>query len=294
MKASHPIPRDRGRVKAFKKALHDLALGRRLKLYGLVRRGEPTYRIIVFVLEMLKALLAWGYAGWTVVFEAWYAWPWFLAAVRGLGYHFLTRARWDTKIRDEGIELTMAEFFGPHLRTYKRLGRTTTLYRPKIVEVVGVGPVKAVCVRYWCAREQRYQNAVLITSRLTWTGPQIIAAYLDRGRIEQAIQETKQCFGLENYHVRSWQSIQHYLALSMLAYNVSQVLRQAEHPPTPVPSLVAQFRVAHLADHIWKGQQRVMRAIYRSLQELYDATEFPDWEAVQTLFQCGFAPNYQT
>lgn len=39
-------------------------------------------------------------------------------------------------------------------------------------------------------------------------------------------------------------------------------------------ALVAQFRVAHLADHIWKGQQRVMRAIYRSLQDLYEATEF--------------------
>ena len=44
------IPREGARVQAFKKALHTLTLGRRLKRYGIVRRGEPTYRIVVFVL----------------------------------------------------------------------------------------------------------------------------------------------------------------------------------------------------------------------------------------------------
>ena len=46
----HPsVPSNRARVKAFQGALRTLTLGRRLKRYGILRRGEPTYRIVVFV-----------------------------------------------------------------------------------------------------------------------------------------------------------------------------------------------------------------------------------------------------
>lgn len=431
------IPREGVRVQAFKKALHTLALGRGLKRYGIVRRGEPTYRIVVFVLcalwlnapsvaqmatyvqdvvspveeaaiylllrstrfdlrdllrsqfahrkrrtardllllddtmtqvrgekmegasfgrcgsrkktilghvlvglyylgermegwldfrvkinqkhpkrpvgrprkelvhakastklelavEMLSELLGWGYGGMTVVFDAWYAWPCFLAELVGLGYHFLSRARWDSEVRVNGRPMTMKEFFAQRMRTYKRQGQTTTFYSQQIVELVGVGPVKAVCVRYWCERKRRYQNAVLITDHLTWTGPEVLEASLGRHRIEQAIQETKQCFALERYHVRSWSSIHSYLTLSMLAYNVSQVMQQAEHPAPPVPTLVAQFRLAHLSILIWRGQQQMGRRLYRSIRELYDSTDSLDWDLLETLFQSVFEANYQT
>ncbi len=437
MKSARPISEPRGRVDAFKKALHALALGRRLKRHGIVRRGESTYRIVVFVLcglwlnapsivqmadyvqgavspveeaaiylllrstrfelrdllrsqfqdpkrrtkrdlmilddtmtqvsgekmegcsfgrcgsrkktilghvivglyylgafmegwldfrlkiyqkhpkrpvgrprkelvqakartkldwalEMLKELVDWGYKGMTVVFDAWYAWPFFLADLVALGYHFVTRARWDSPVRVGGQVMTMQEFFDQQMQSYKRRGQTTTMYSQKIIELLGVGPVKAVCVRYWCEGDRCYKDAVLITDHLTWTGPEVLDAYQSRWRIEQAIEETKQCFGLENYHVRSWGSIHHYLTLSMLAFNVSQVMRQAETPAPPVPTLVVQFRLDHLAEQIGRGQQQVWKKLYWGIRELYDSTEFPEWEIVETLFQSVFIPNYQT
>jgi len=431
------VPRNDAHVKTFKQALHALTLGRRLKRYQIVRRGEPTYRIVVFVLcalwlnapsiaqmadyvqevvapveeatiylllrstrfdlrdllrsqfpqgkrrgardllilddtmaqvcgekmegasfgrcgsrkksllghvlvvlyylgerrqgwvdfcvktnrkhpkrpvgrprkelvhakasskldlavEMLSQLLGWGYGGMTVVFDAWYAWPCFLTKLVNLGYHFVTRARWDSDVRYQGQLMTMQEFFAQRMRTYKRRGQSNTLYNQQLIELVGVGPVKAVCARYWCGRDRCYRDAVLITDRLTWTGPQVLDAYLDRYRIEQAIEETKQCFGLEHYHVRSWRSIHHYLALSMLAYNVSQVMQQRESPASPVPTLVAQFRLAHLGEQIGRGQQQVAQILYRSIRQLYDSTGPPGWEIIETLFQSVFELNYQT
>jgi len=431
------IPRNDARVQAFRHALHTLALGRRLKRYGIVRRGEPTYRIVVFVLcglwlnapsvaqmgayvqdvvapveqaaiylllrstrfdlrdllrsqfadpkrrtardllilddtmtqvrgekmegssfgrcgsrkqiilghvlvvlyylgermegwldfrvkinqkhpkrpvgrprkelvhakartqlelalEMLKALKDWGYTGMTVVFDAWYAWPCFLDDLKTAAYHFVTRARWDSEVRVEGQKMTVKEFFAQRMRTYKRRGQTTTFYSQQIIELVGVGRVKAVWVRYWCPRDRCSRNAVLITDHLTWTGPEVLDAYLGRHRIEQAIEETKQCFALERYHVRSWQSIHAYVTLSMLAFNVSQVMRQAEDPAPPVPTLVAQFRLAHLGELIWHGQEEVGQALYRGIQELYDSTGPPGWDLIETLFRSVFEENYQT
>jgi len=244
--------------------------------------------------EMLTALLGWGYGGMTVMFDAWYAWPCFLAPLRALGYHFLTRARWNSTVQVDGVTMTVREFFAQRMRTYKRRGQTTAFYNQQCIELVGVGPVKAVCVRYWCERRERYQDAVLITDRRTWTGPRVLDTYLSRGVIEQAVQETKQCFGLEHYHVRSWASIHHYLTLSMLAYNVGQVMQQQEQPAVPVPTLVAQFRLAHLAELIWRGQQEVWQKLYRRIREFCAATEFLDWKLLETLFPSDFAPNYQT
>ena len=431
------ITRKDARVLAFKKALHTLTLGRRLKRYGIVRRGEPTYRIVVFVLcalwlnapsvaqmsdyvqevvspvegatiylllrstrfdlrdllrsqfmnrkrrtardqinlddtvaqvhgeqmegvsfarcgsrkktvlghvivalhslgeqmegwldfrikinqkhpkrpagrprkelahakisskldlavEMLSELLGWGYGGMTVVFDAWYAWPCFLAKLVTLGYHFVTRARWNSEVQVDGQKMTVKEFFAQRMRSYKRRGQSTTFYSQQVIELLGVGQVRAVCVRYWCARKKGCRDAVLITDKLTWTGPQVLDAYLARQHIEQAIEETKQCFAMERYHVRSWQSIHHYLALSMLAYNLSQVMQQAETPAPPVPTLVAQFRLAHMGELIWRGQDQMAQMLYQSIQRLYDSTGPPGWEVLETLFQSVFEPNYQT
>jgi len=431
------IPRNDARVNAFKQALNTLTLSRRLKRYGIVRRGEPTYRIVVFVLcalwlnapsvaqmadyvqdvvspvedaaiylllrstrfdlrdllrsqftdrkrrtardllvlddtmaqvhgekmegssfgrcgsrkktilghvlvalyffgdqmqgwldfrvkinqkhpkrpsgrprkelvhakasskldlavEMLSELLGWGYGGMTVVFDAAYAWPCFLTQLGTLGYHFVTRARWNSEVWVGGKKRTVKEFFAQRMRTYKRRGQSNLFYSQQLVELVGVGPVKAVCVRYWCPRKRRYRKAVLITDHLTWTGPEVLEAYLGRGRIEQAIEETKQCFAWERYHVRSWQSIHSYLTLSMLAFNISQVMQQTENPAPPVPTLVAQFRLAHLGEQIGRGKDQVVQILYRSIRQLYDSTGPPSWEAIETLFQSVFELNYQT
>lgn len=186
------IPRKGSRVQAFKKALHTLALSQRLKRYGILRRGESTYRAQIstkldLAVEMLAELLGWGYGGMTVLFDAWYAWPCFLAKLVELGYHFVTRARWDSGVRVDGKKMTMQEFFVQRMRTYKRRGQGATFYNQQTLELVEVGEVKAVCVRYWCERKGRFREAVLITDRLTWTGPEVLEAYLGRSRVEQAI-----------------------------------------------------------------------------------------------------------
>ena len=197
-------------------------------------------------------------------------------------------------MRVDGQGMTVQEFCAQQLRRSKRRGQTTPLYRARLIEWVGVGLVKAVGVRYGCEGERCSKGAVLITDPLTWPGPEVLDASPSRWRIEQALEGTTQCFGLENYHVRRWGSLHHYLPLSLLAFHGSQVRRQAATSASLVPTLVVRFRLDHWAEQIGRGQQQGWKKFYWGIRELYDSTEFPEWEIVETLFQSVLIPNYQT
>jgi hypothetical protein len=175
------------------------------------------------------------------VFDTFYCCLGFLLGLGKLHMGFVSRVafHWRRRFLVDGIPMKAREFFDSR-RSFKRDPKTGVLFCQKIVIWPGLGEVKLVCVKFFREGKKRVSEAILVTDQLDWFASRVIATYLMRPTIEQAFKELKQCFMLQAYHLRSWQSILNYIGLSMLAYNMAAWMRN--RCGFAIPTLVTMFR----------------------------------------------------
>uniref|UniRef100_UPI001140B96A transposase n=2 Tax=Leptolyngbya sp. BC1307 TaxID=2029589 RepID=UPI001140B96A len=75
--------------------------------------------------------------------------------------------------------------------------------------------------------------AVLLTNRADWSAKQVLAKYLQRWPIETFYRDGKQYLGLDEYRMRTFESIQTHWTLVFVAYSILHLA--CLPPPTKAP-----------------------------------------------------------
>ncbi len=97
--------------------------------------------------------------------------------------------------------------------------------------IPGFGKVRLVISFETAALTGTY--AVLLTNRTDWSAKQVLAKYLQRWPIETFYRDGKQYLGLDEYRMRTFESIQTHWSLVFVAYSILHLA--CLPPPTKVP-----------------------------------------------------------
>ena len=216
-------------------------------------------------LELLKLSKVTGIC----VFDSFYCCLNFLLGLRKLHLGFVGRLafHWRRRLLVDGVPMTAREFFHSR-KSFKRDPKTGVLFCQKIVTWPGLGEVKLVCVKFFTEGKKKVSEAVLVTDQLDWFASKVIATYLMRPTIEQAFKELKQLFMLQSYHLRSWQGILNYMALSMLAYNMAAWMRN--RTDFAIPTLVTLFRRYAVAQQAHQLAQAHIQELLAEIEATLD------------------------
>jgi hypothetical protein len=178
--------------------------------------------ILQRTLELLRVSRAAGIRAETATFDRWYFVPWFIQAVRGLGFQrVVIKAKSGCKYTYRGQDYDLDQLwpllapqdFVPH----ERNGRTYRLAALP-VQLKGVGPVKLVFVRQPTRRGDKTLDAVLLCTDPSYPNPQVLRAYLLRWRIEVCYREVKQQHAFGQFHAQDMAINYGQTMLSLVAY----------------------------------------------------------------------------
>ncbi len=97
--------------------------------------------------------------------------------------------------------------------------------------IPGFGKVRLVISFETAALTGTY--AVLLTNRADWSAKQVLAKYLQRWPIETFYRDGKQYLGLDEYRMRTFESIQTHWSLVFVAYSILHL--DCLPPPTKAP-----------------------------------------------------------
>ena len=170
-----------------------------------------------------------------LLFDGWYLTEELVAAARRHKKDWISLLKKNRNLESYSFTLKDAQgqpvtLPGPHIAVQKLIPLIpATAYRPvsvdgqtywtfsRTVRIPGLGKVRLV-ISFQTA-ELTGTYVVLVTNRLDWNAPRIIAAYLGRWPIETFYQDGKGCLGLDEYRMRNAEAIQKHWCLVFVAYS---------------------------------------------------------------------------
>ena len=219
---------------------------------GTGRRGRPSLaetdarRLTkpMLALKLVKKVIKAGNRAKHVAFDSAYFGRPLLNGLRALGLTCYTRAKANNVFWIDGVKIKALPW-AKEMRSYKLYRNTDIAYSSAIAEMKGFGPVKLVRVRYLPTGEKKTDYAVLVCTDPTVSACKIIERYLKRWSVEVGFRNAKSECGLEKVHVRSFLSIQNYLATSLFTLRVVRLMQHLiGRTRISVPRLVENLRLA--------------------------------------------------
>jgi len=98
------------------------------------------------------------------------------------------------------------------------VGKTTYWTFTLVVRIPSLGKVRLIISSEKADLTGTY--AVLVTNRVDWTAPRVIATYLLRWPIETLYQDGKEHLGLDEHRMRDAEAIQKHWCLVFVAYSL--------------------------------------------------------------------------
>jgi hypothetical protein len=161
------------------------------------------------------------------------------------GYHMISQLRSNSVILLQG-QRTKVTQMEANASAHRQVplclfGKNKSLKIAKLTGIIkGIGKVALVIVK-----AKRIKVRYLVCMNIHLPALEVIKYYAKRWKIEQMIEDLKQCLGFGDYQVRNLQVIQHHEAIALLSYSFLVFFAILAVSKDKEPLYTCRFAVSH-------------------------------------------------